>query len=121
MDAAFHYLLSAGDDALRLFAIRDAITIYEQAQQFMHEEDWQTKIPLSEQRHLYVQLGRAYELNDELEKARATYSEMLACAKAHSEPEMEREALNRLDTVTAHVAANVAQVQRVVEQGFPEQ
>ncbi len=63
MDAAFHYLLSAGDDALRLFAIRDAITIYEQAQQFMHEEDWQTKIPLSEQRHLYVQLGRAYEVS----------------------------------------------------------
>ncbi len=108
MDTAFHYLLSAGDDALRLFAIRDAITIYEQAQQFMHEEDWQTKIPLSEQRHLYVQLGRAYELNDELEKARATYSEMLACAKAHSEPEMECAALNRLATITAHDAVNVA-------------
>ena len=43
MDAAFHYLLSVGDDALHLFAIRDAITIFEQAQQFMHEEDWQTK------------------------------------------------------------------------------
>jgi len=60
-------------------------------------------------------------LNDELEKARATYSEMLACAKAHSEPEMEFEALNRLGTVTAHDAVNVAQVQRVVEQGSPEQ
>ena len=46
-------------------------------------------------------------MNDELEKARATYSEMLTCAKAHSEPEMECEALNRLATVTAHVAVNV--------------
>jgi hypothetical protein len=125
MDAAFHYMLIAGDDAMLLFAIRDAITIYEQTQQFMHEysgkEDGQTKFPLSEQRHLYVQLGRAYELNGELEKARATYSEMLTCAKAHSDPEMECAALNRLATVTTHDAVNVAKAADGVTGGSPTQ
>jgi len=122
MDTAFRYNLIAGDDALRLFAIREAITIYEQAQQFMHEysseEDWQTKILLSERRHLYIQLGRAYELNSELEKAHTTYSEMLTCAKAHSEPEMECAALNRLATITAHDAVIVAKAAEFLRQAL---
>ncbi len=119
-DTAFHYLLSAGDDAMRLFAIRDAIAMYEQAQQFLREylseENGYTMIPLSAQHHLSVHLGRAYELNDELEKACTTYSEMLTCAKAHSEPEMACAALNRLAIVTAHDPVNMAKAMEFLHQ-----
>ena len=51
--------------------------------------------------HLYIHLGRAYEVNTEWEQARAVYSSLLAYARDACEPVMESAALNRLAALAA--------------------
>jgi uncharacterized protein HemY len=90
---------------MRVVAVRDAITLYEQAQHLMTERSHGlsllTMLPTSEIEHLYTYLGRAYELNAEWEKARAVYTLMLAHAQDACQPAMESTALNRLATLAA--------------------
>jgi hypothetical protein len=101
--AAFEYSLTAGDAALRLFAVRDAIAFYEQAHQglaewFEHGSPEANTFAASWQQ-LYTQLGRAYELDNQFDKARETYQAMLGLAQSLGEPALEWTALNRLATV----------------------
>ena len=104
-EPAFHWSLAAGDEAMRVAAVRDAITLYEQAQHLMTERSHGlsllTMLPAPEIEHLYTHLGRAYELNAEWEKARAVYMLMLAHAQDACQPAMESTALNRLATLAA--------------------
>jgi tetratricopeptide (TPR) repeat protein len=103
-EPAFHWSLAAGDEALRVAAVRDAISFYEQAQYLMAERlhglDLGTTLTISEIEHLYTQMGRAYELHAEWEKARSIYRLMLEYARNSSQSEMEQAALNRLATLT---------------------
>jgi tetratricopeptide (TPR) repeat protein len=101
--AAFEYSLTAGDAALRLFAVRDAIAFYEQAHQglaewFEHGSPEANTFAASWQQ-LYTQLGRAYELDNQFDKARETYQAMLGLAQSLGELALEWTALNRLATV----------------------
>src|SRR6266436_3566136 len=70
-EPAFHWSLAAGDEAMRVVAVRDAITFYEQARHLLAEPvqsyDLKAMLSASESEHLYIQLGRAYELNTEWE------------------------------------------------------
>ncbi len=104
-EPAFRWSLAAGDEAMRVVAVRDAITLYEQAQHLMTERSHGlsllTMLPTAEIEHLYTYLGRAYELNSEWEKARAVYTLMLAHAQDACQPAMESTALNRLATLAA--------------------
>ena len=86
---------------MRVVAMHDAITFYEQAQHLMVEQLLETMLPASEIEHLYTNLGQAYELNAEWEKARAAYTLMLAFARDACQPVMESTALNRLATLVA--------------------
>jgi predicted ATPase len=99
-EPAFHWSLAAGDEAMRVVAVRDAITFYEQARHLMAEPvqsyDLKAMLPAPEIEHLYTHLGRSYELNAEWEKARAVYTVMLAYAQDARQPAMESTALNRL-------------------------
>jgi DNA-binding SARP family transcriptional activator len=99
-EPAFRWSLAAGDEAMRVVAVRDALIFYEQARHLMverlHGLDMGTILPAPEIEHLYTQLGRAYELNAEWEKARAVYTLMLAYARDSCQLEMESTALNRL-------------------------
>jgi DNA-binding SARP family transcriptional activator len=100
-EPAFRHSMAAGDDALRLFAVSDAIAHYEQARQVL---DWQadpSAIPIAEQQHLYLQLGRAYELSGQAAGARAVYEALLALAQASYAPALECAALNHLATLAA--------------------
>jgi DNA-binding SARP family transcriptional activator len=103
-EPAFRWSLAAGDEAMRVVAVRDAIALYEQAQHLMtersHRPDLLTMFA-PEIEHLYTNLGRAYELNAEWEKARAVYTLMLAHARDACQPAMESTALNRLATLAA--------------------
>ena len=68
-EPAFHWSLVAGDEAMRVFAVRDALTFYEQARLLLAER-WHglgllTMLPAPAIEHLYIHLGRAYELNTE--------------------------------------------------------
>ena len=103
-EPAFHWSLAAGDEALRVAAVRDAISFYEQAQHLMSERlpepGLETILPASEIEHLYTHLGRAYELHAEWEKARSAYTLLLVYAKDTGQPAMENAALTRLATLT---------------------
>lgn len=99
-ESAYHLCVSAGDDALRLFAVRDALAHYEQARQVLaSQQELHAALPLSHVQHLYVQLGRAYELNNEWEHAHALYQDMLEMAQRSNASIMECTALNRLGTL----------------------
>jgi hypothetical protein len=86
-------------------AVRDAISFYEQARHLMaersHGHDLGAMLPAPEIEHLYTDLGRAYELNAEWEKARAVYTLLLAYARDSGQSAMESTALNRLTTLAA--------------------
>src|SRR5579859_3468517 len=102
-EPAFRWSVAAGDEAMRVSAVLDAITLYEQARHLMAERSrghgLLIMFPAPEIEHLYTALGRAYELNAEWEKAREVYILMLAHAQDVSQPAMENTALNHLDTL----------------------
>ena len=99
-EPAFHWSLAAGDEAMRVAAVRSAISFYEQAQHLMTEHvhglDLGAMLPAPEVEHLYTHLGRAYELSAEWEKARAVYTFLLTYAREASQSMMENTAVNRL-------------------------
>jgi DNA-binding SARP family transcriptional activator len=102
-EPAFHWSLAAGDEAMRVAALRNAISFYEEAQHLMdehlHRLDQGAMLPASEIEHLYTHLGRAYELNAEWEKAQSVYTLLLVYARDSSQPVMENITLNRLATL----------------------
>jgi len=58
--------------------------------------------------HLYIHLGRAYELNNEFEQAEAVYQDVLALARTSDLPAMECAALNALATLAFQSRYDVA-------------
>src|SRR6266702_1512469 len=104
-EPAFRFSLAAGDEAMRVVAVRDAITLYEQARHLLtaqlHGLGLLTTLPAPEIEHLYTQLGRAYELNAEWEKARTAYTSLLAYAQEAGELVMESAAQSRLEALSA--------------------
>jgi class 3 adenylate cyclase len=68
---ALHYLIKAGDLASRLYANSEAIAHYDRAIQVA-----QKTRDYSSLEHIYIQKGRALELNAQYEQALANYSEM---------------------------------------------
>ncbi len=80
-EPAFHLSVTAGDEALAVFALHDAIEHYEQAWQMLvkhpHGHLLQGKLSASEFHHLYVSLGRACELIRGWEQALPLYGPML--------------------------------------------
>ncbi len=69
--AAFHYSLAAGREALRISAVNDAIVHFERARQFVREATPPEMPDKEDVSDLYVQLGRAYALSGQTEKASA--------------------------------------------------
>ncbi|HWQ13548.1 MAG TPA: AAA family ATPase [Roseiflexaceae bacterium] len=113
--AGLRYSVLAGDEALRLFAVRDAIEHYERALReatglglAAWDAGWGDAAPAGTvflprlqplAARLYLGLGRAYELANEFERARDSYRELLAYARAHEDDAAEWAALGRLITI----------------------
>ncbi len=127
VEPAFRWSVAAGDEAMRLSAVRDAIAHYEQARRLVaqaHEEAPRSMLAqhtpciasASAVQQLYVQLGRAYELAPEPEQARFVYQAMLAYAQETGIPAMECLALNRLATLIAHIDFDMKQAIEFLEQ-----
>jgi DNA-binding SARP family transcriptional activator len=82
--AAFHYSLAAGREALRLSVAGEAIVHFEQARRLAQEGPAQEAVAqegaqresAADFRNLYAELGRAYELDGQPEKALSVYQEM---------------------------------------------
>ena len=93
VDLAFRWSIAAGDEAMTVFAVRDAIGHYEQARLLVDEH--KMDVPVTSLYQLYSQLGRAYEIRNDARAAQATYQTMLETARRMHDPEMECVALNR--------------------------
>jgi len=92
-DLAFRWSMEAGDEAMTVFAVRDAIGHFEQARQLANEHS--LDVPVTSLHHLYSQLGKAYEIRNDAKAAQAIYQTMLETARRMRDAEMECIALNR--------------------------
>jgi tetratricopeptide (TPR) repeat protein len=77
-----------------------------------------TMLPAPEIEHLYIHLGRAYELNAEWEKARTAYTSMLAYAREAGELVMESTILNRLAILAAQQSFDLVTAQTLLEEAW---
>src|SRR5438876_973932 len=70
---AYRYSMQAGDEALTVFAVDDAIGHYEQAHALLQEQRLRNVLEVSEIEHLYVYLGRAYTFQNAWQQAQQAY------------------------------------------------
>lgn len=116
-EPAFRFSISAGDNAMELFAVRDAIGYYEQSRQILPEvrDRLPESIPIEVIHHLYDRLGRAYELISEWEQVGSVYQAMLTLAQESHSLEMECAALNRLATLAVHKSFDLEQAMSLLQ------
>jgi hypothetical protein len=117
-EPSFAYSVRAGDDAVEVFAVRGAIVHYERAREVLAAgqgpgEPVQPSIPHVE--HLYAQLGRAYEMAEEQDKARAACETFLTSARKAGDARLEVVALNHLAVVLFHHEGNLQRVTGLLE------
>src|SRR5947208_15201971 len=81
-EEAYLSSVQAGDEAVAVFAVEDAIGYYEQARAWLQEHQrLQTELSAAEVERLYAHLGRAYANQNAWEKAQQAYEELLAYAQ----------------------------------------
>ncbi len=91
--------IEAGQEAMRMLAVRVAISHYETAWHIVKEMGWPESMTPSDRRDLYAGLGRGYEVAGEWEKAQELYQAMITDARSSRSAALECEALNHLATV----------------------
>lgn len=99
VDHAFRYSTAAGDEAMKLFAVRDAIAYYETALKMDAFFGGSLEVSASDRKHIFNRLGRAYELDGAWEQARSHYEGMLEYGRMGKDAEIVCQALNHLATV----------------------
>jgi DNA-binding SARP family transcriptional activator len=75
-EVAFHYSLSAGQEALRLSAVNEAKAHLEKALQLAKEESLGSVEVQSQIRDLYLHLAQVYELSGQPQQAQSVYDEL---------------------------------------------
>jgi DNA-binding SARP family transcriptional activator len=90
-ELAFKHSLSAGDEAMRLYAVAGAIHHYETARLLLNEKKVDAEAVACQ--HLYTQLGKVYELEFRLGEALTIYEEMQAQASIWNNRKMGLAAL----------------------------
>ena len=83
-EAAFRHSLAAGQEALRLVAMSEAIVHFEKARQLVQEGALAGAEFESQIRDLYTHLGRVYDLSDQHEQALALNDELERLISKHS-------------------------------------
>jgi DNA-binding SARP family transcriptional activator len=116
VDLAFRWSMVAGDEAMTVFAVRDAIGHYEQARQLAYEH--KLDVPVTGLSHLYSQLGRAYEIRNDARAAQATYQTMLETARWMHDAEMECVALNRQAVLQGEDVFQLERVMALLQQAL---
>jgi DNA-binding SARP family transcriptional activator/tetratricopeptide (TPR) repeat protein len=97
-EMAFRWSMAAGDEAMAVFAVRDAIGHYEQASLLARKPT--LNIPVTSLHHLYSQFGRAYEICNDAKAAHSIYQTMLETADRMQNAGMKCVALNRQAVLT---------------------
>jgi predicted ATPase len=99
---AYRYLVEAGDEAMAVFAVDDAIMHYGRARALLHDNQREQTVPSpTEVEHLYAYLAQAYGLQNAWEKAREVYEELLAYALQQRLPALISMTLNCLAILAA--------------------
>jgi DNA-binding SARP family transcriptional activator/tetratricopeptide (TPR) repeat protein len=96
---AIQHSIVAGNEAMRLFAVRVAIDHYETAWELAEQIGWPDAVSGADRQDLYASLGRAYELAERWPRAQETYQAMIAYAQTIGATALECLGLNRLATV----------------------
>ena len=118
-EAAYRYSVQAGDEALAVFAVEEAIGHYEQARFLIKTQPLlQSRSSAFEVEHLYVRLGRAYGFQNSWPRAQQIYEELLAYAQEHQLPALVSMTLNRLAILAVQQAQDRSQVQALLEEAL---
>ena len=124
-EVAYRYSVQAGDEALAVFAVEEAIGYYEQARALLKAQPpLESRLSASEVEHLYVSLGRAYGFQNAWPRTQQTYEELLAYAQQHQLPALVSMTLNRLAILAVQQGKDKSEVQALLEQAWqhgPEQ
>jgi tetratricopeptide (TPR) repeat protein len=111
--------MQAGDEALAVFAVEDAIGYYEQAHALLQEQRlMQTVLGASEVEHLYVYLGRAYTFLNAWGQAQQAYEELLAYAQHQRLPRLVSMTLNRLAILAVQQSHERPKVRTLLEEAW---
>ncbi|MFL5586484.1 MAG: ATP-binding protein [Ktedonobacteraceae bacterium] len=116
--AAYRYSMQAGDEALAVFAVDDAIGHYEQAHSLLQEQRLRNVLEVSEVEHLYVYLGRAYTFQNAWQQAQHAYEELVAYAQHKHRPTLVSMTLNRLAILAVQQSHDKPQVRTLLEEAW---
>jgi DNA-binding SARP family transcriptional activator/tetratricopeptide (TPR) repeat protein len=120
-EQAFGYSVAAGDQAVEVLAVRDALKHYQRAHSLLEKVSTGGGQPIepssADLEHLYTQLGRAYEMADEWGKAQAAYETMRALGRQVGEARLEVVSLNLLAILSFHQqGTDPSRVRRLLEE-----
>jgi DNA-binding SARP family transcriptional activator len=116
-EAASRYSVQAGDEAIAIFAVDDALTHYEQARSvFQQQQRLQVELPAVEVEHLYASLGWAYTFLNAWQQAQEAYEELLAYAQHQRLPTLVSMTLNRLAILTVQQSHDRPKVRALLEE-----
>ena len=117
--AAYRYSMQAGDEALAVFAVDDAIEHYEKAHALFQEQRLMLAVlEASEVEHLYVYLGRAYAFQNAWQQAQQAYEELVAYAQQQRLPRLVSMTLNRLAILAVQQSKDRLQVRALLEEAW---
>ncbi len=114
--AAYRYSMQAGDEALAVFAVDDAIGHYEQAHVLLQEQRLRNVLEVWEVEHLYIYLGRAYTFQNAWQHAQQAYEELVAYAQHEHRPTLVSMTLNRLAILAVQQSKDKPQVRALLEE-----
>jgi DNA-binding SARP family transcriptional activator len=118
-EVAYRYSVQAGDEALAVFAVEEAIGDYEQACAMLKAKlPFESRLSDSEVERLYVSLGRAYSFQNTWPRTQQTYEELLAYAQEHQLPALASKTLNRLAILAVQQGKDKSEVQALLEQAW---
>jgi predicted ATPase len=119
-EAAYRYSVQAGDEALAIFAVEDAIRHYEQGRVLLQEQKprLQTVLSPPEIEHLYVCLGRTSAFQNAWQQAQQALEELLAYAQQQQLTRLVSMTLNRLAILAVQQSKAKSQVQALLEQAW---
>lgn len=116
-ETAVRHSITAGDEAMQLFAVRDAAGYYEQARQILAEQAG-VDVETDRRLHLHRRLGRAYDILGDLHRAETIYGEMAALAREQVDLTTQALALNRLATIKAY-QSDIEAALSLLEEALP--
>ena len=120
-EAAYRYSLQAGNEALAVFAVEEAIVYYEQARALLKaHKSLESLLLASEIERLYVSQGRAYGFQNAWPRTQEILKELLAYAQAHHLPSLASMALNRLAILAVQQTKDRSVVQALLEQAWQQ-